>query len=235
MDDERIIAYLKGELSQTERLAFEEQLSQDQALAEAVHLWSLMLAADSPEGRELTKAAGLIKAAVKQEMPRLAKNSKRKPFTGLLWWIVGALIVAVLFTGAYYFLKNGKTEPAKSEVTQSPSSQRSSLDEEAPLELDTAEKEIDAGQPEASPTPAPASNNSPGLEKKPDDKKADVSTIIASRFVPFQRSGSTMGGRSESDTLEVVLNAAFAAYQEGNPEKTIALLAQKLSTTKWRP
>ena len=41
-----------------------------------------------------------------------------------------------------------------------------------------------------------------------------------------------MGGRSESDTLEVVLNAAFAAYQEGNPEKTIALLGPKAFDNK---
>ena len=228
MDDERIIAYLKGELSQTERLAFEEQLSQDQALAEAVHFWSLMLAADSAEGRELTKAAALIKDAVKQEMPRLAEDGKRKSYTGW-WWIVGALVLALLVAGAYYYLRGSNTEPAKSEVLQpSPSS----LGEEPPIELDTAAKEADRSQPEASTRPGPASDSSPSVGQKPDDDKADVSAIVASKFAPLQRLGTTMGGRSGSDTLGVILEAAFEAYQESNPKKTIALLRPKVFDNK---
>lgn len=226
MDEQQIIAYLKGELSQSERLDFEKRLSQDPALAEATQFWSLLLAADSAEGRAFTQAHGLIKDVVKQEMPHLAGKGKRKAFLRSPWWIAGAVIVLAVVVGGYYFYKSEHTEPAKKEVTPPSSSPRSSLDEEVPVELDTAEEEAETEPPAAS-TPSPAAKTAPKREKRPDRKEDGLSVIASAKFVPFKRLGTTMGGRAASDTLNVTFEAAFEAYHRGKPEKVIELLDQK--------
>lgn len=228
MDDQQIIAYLKGELSQSERLDFEERLSQDPALAEATQFWSLLLAADSAEGRALTQAHGLIKDVVKQEMPHLAGKGKRKAFLWSPWWVAGAVIVVAVVLGVYYCFSSEHTEPAKKEVTPPSSFQRSSLDQEVPLDLDSTAKEAETEPPAAS-TPSPAAKRTPNGEKRPDNSKdVDLSAIASTKFVPFKRLGTTMGGRAESDTLDVILEAAFEAYHGGKPEKAIELLDQKV-------
>jgi len=93
--------------------------------------------------------------------------------------------------------------------------------------LDTTEEEAEATPPSAS-TPSPAAKTTPKVEKRPDSRDVDLSAIASTKFVPFKRvEGSTMGGRTEGDTLKVILDEAFDAYNRGKPEKAIELLDQK--------
>ncbi len=116
-DYDKIEAYLKGQLGEAERQAFEAQLAQDEDLAAEVDFLRDVMIASDPKWTAIESTMKDYFAEKKRPSPPEGRGGVWKKF----WWLIPVLILG----GALYFLRPQRTEtipsaPAQPEVPAKP-------------------------------------------------------------------------------------------------------------------